>query len=66
MAIEREKLDTQRIADYRNIPDHSDLRGFSYRAPQNFDYRDEQPSKPQGLWRNLLSYLGWEGRRHGP
>ena len=33
--------DPKRIADYLSIPDHSDLRGFSYHAPENFDFRDE-------------------------
>jgi hypothetical protein len=45
----------KKTAGYPSIPDHSDLRGFSYRAPTNFDYRDEL--KPRSLWRRLRDWL---------
>lgn len=50
-----------RNGDYLHIPDHSDLRGFSYRAPARFDFRDEL-KKPLGFWQKLLSLFGW--RKH--
>lgn len=46
-----------RKADYLNIPDHSDLRGFSYHAPENFDYHDET-KRESGLWRKILAFFG--------
>lgn len=48
---------TERKADYTHIPDHSDLRGFSYRAPSRFDYRDET-KKPASFWQKLLGLFG--------
>jgi hypothetical protein len=53
----------KRTARYANIPDHSDLRGFSYRAPMNYQWsddhrgssgREEEDLTPrEGLWHNL-------------
>jgi len=47
-----------RTGDYLNIPDHSDLRGFSYHAPTNFDYRDEQKKPKTGFWQKLKAIFG--------
>lgn len=59
---------------YPNIPDHSDLRGFSYRAPANYEWSDDhiasgdqcrekrekppQHSSPPSLWRSVKNFLG--------
>lgn len=51
-------------AGYSRIPDHSDLRGFSYRAPTNFDFRDEFVKPEVGFWRKVLASLGL-GEKHG-
>lgn len=32
-------------AVYPNIPDHSDLRGFSYRAPENYQWSDDHQER---------------------
>ena len=45
----------KKTAGYPSIPDHSDLRGFSYKAPTNFDYKDEL--KTRSLWQRLRSWL---------
>ena len=56
----------RRTAGYARIPDHSDLRGFSYRAPMNYQWSDdhrglmgrEEELKPRaGHWHNL-KFLG--------
>ncbi len=53
-----------RIADYPNIPDHSDLRGFSYRAPTYRESENEKFGKIRpGLWDFLARWVkGW---KHG-
>lgn len=66
----------QRItARYPKIPDHSDLRGFTYRAPANYQWADDHEvpalssqakkssSRPASdrLWNTVESYSG-----HGP
>ncbi len=45
------------VAGYSGIPDHSDLRGFSYRAPSNFDYRDDFPKSAASFWQKIFSRL---------
>lgn len=66
MSIQDQNGESPRTADYPNIPDHSDLRGFSYRAPSRFDYRDEKPeSKKRSFWQNVLSRLGLGETRRG-
>lgn len=55
---------SDRKADYLNVPDHSDLRGFSYRAPARFDYRDELPrAVGAGFWEKLKAAFLRDGRR---
>ena len=46
-----------RKGDYPQIPDHSDLRGFSYHAPEKFDYRDELRRAPSPWWERVLRLL---------
>ena len=50
-------------AGYPRIPDQSDLRGFSYRAPTNLTGRDEG-TPPKGIWYRLLERLGLGRGRH--
>jgi hypothetical protein len=46
----------KRVADYPNIPDHSDLRGFSYHAPENFDFRDGREAGVP-FWKKVLRWF---------
>jgi hypothetical protein len=55
---------------YSKIPDHSDLRGFTYRAPSNYDWADDHGEAPSGhrrgraasasghLWETVRSFAG--------
>ncbi len=53
----------ERVADYLNIPEHSDLRGFSYHAPERFDFHDElRKHERPSLWQRIKD---WFERRHG-
>lgn len=53
-------------ARYPRIPDHSDLRGFSYKAPSNYDWNDDHGKSPRYSARNG-SFLaaGSEGSSRG-
>ena len=55
---EKRSDDPVRRGTYPRIPDHSDLRGFSYRAPTAFDYRDE--FKKRGFWEKIRAALKLE------
>ena len=59
---EKNDQSIERRGDYPHIPDHSDLRGFSYRAPTAFDYRDEERKK-KGLLGRFFEKLGLGGAR---
>jgi hypothetical protein len=47
---------SSRIGDYSQLPDRSDLRGFLYRAPTRFDFRDEI-KKPLTFWQKVIALL---------
>jgi hypothetical protein len=59
---EREELRIR--GGYPNIPDHSDLRGFSYRGPENYEWFDDhdEPGPPRtekhDLWKSLQTFFG--------
>ena len=49
-------------AKYSKIPDHSDLRGFLYRAPSNYEWTDDHGKSSaygaRDLWSSVKSFLG--------
>jgi osmotically-inducible protein OsmY len=68
-----ERADQRITARYSNIPDHSDLRGFTYRAPLNYQWTDDHEgpgfsrhmegddasrSTSNRLWESVRSFSG--------
>lgn len=68
-----ERAEQKVTARYSNIPDHSDLRGFTYRAPVNYQWTDDHegprfdrqmegdPASGRNsdhLWRAVRSFSG--------
>lgn len=50
-------------AGYPQIPDHSDSRGFTYRAPSNYDWADDHEvptTRPasEKLWQSVRGFAG--------
>lgn len=61
-----ERAEKRISARYTKIPDHSDLRGFTYRAPSNYQWSDDHTgpaSRPaaESLWQSVRGFAG-----HGP
>lgn len=68
-----ERAEQRVTARYPKIPDHSDLRGFTYRAPANYQWADDHEgpgfirqmegdpaSRPASdrLWQSVRSFAG--------